>query len=140
MKKSEIKINYVDPIELHNELKNYKQTNQMSDNLGNIFITMCKRILNHSNFKNYNQSLKEDMSGHAYLLLCRYIKNCDPDIRTARQCFNYVSTIIFNAFKQVLIQHYKQENIKRDIMKKKQQEFSEMYGVIVKEDQFELYE
>lgn len=131
---------YVDPIVLQNELKIYKDTNQMSDNLGNIFITMCKRILNHSNFKNYNQSLKEDMSGHAYLLLCRYIKNCDPDIRTARQCFNYVSTIIFNAFRQVLIQHYKQENIKRDIMKKKQQEFSEMYGVIVKEDQFELYE
>lgn len=131
---------YVDPIELHNELKNYKQTNQMSDNLGNIFITMCKRILNHSNFKNYSKELKEDMSGHAYMLICRYVHNCDPDIRTAKQCFNYVSTIIFNAFKQVLIQHYKQENIKRDIMKKKQQEFSEMYGVVVKEDQFELYE
>ena len=131
---------YVDPIVLQNELKVYKDTNQMSDNLGNIFITMCKRILNHSNFKNYSKELKEDMSGHAYLLLCRYIKNCDPDIRTPKQCFNYVSTIIFNAFKQVLIQHYKQENIKRDIMKKKQQEFSEMYGVVVKEDQFELYE
>lgn len=131
---------YVDPIELHNELKNYKQTNQMSDNLGKIFMKMCDRIQNHSNFKNYSKEIKEDMSGHAYMLICRYVHNCDPDIRTAKQCFNYISTIIFNAFKQVLIQHYKQENIKRELIEQKQKEFSQQYGVIVKEDQFELYE
>lgn len=134
-----IKKYYVDPQQLHSELMSYKDTGSMSDDLGVMFINMCNKILNHHNFAGYSNELKQDMKGHALYLICKYIHNCDPTKRNPRECFNYVTTCIFNGFKQVIKQHYKQENLKRDFIRIMQLMFATEFGVTVREDEFELY-
>lgn len=135
-----IKKYYVDPQQLHSELMSYRDTGSMSDDLGVMLINMCNKILNHHNFKNYPADMKADMKGHALYLICKYIHNCDPTKRNPRECFNYVTTCIFNGFKQQLKQHYNEENKKRHLIQVMLQQFETTYGVNVKEDEFKLYE
>ena len=51
--------------------------------------------------------MKEEMKSYANLLFCRYAHNIDPNERDGRQVFNYVTAIIFSAYKQILIRYYK---------------------------------
>ena len=107
--------NYIDCNELHSEMKAYKDTGVISERLGQLFITMVDHILGHSNFRNYTQSIREEMKSYALLLLIKYSHNCDAYQRDARQTFNYITTITMNAFKQVLQKYYKQLNLKREL-------------------------
>ena len=107
--------NYIDRDELHSEMQAYKDTGVISERLGQLFITMTDHILGHSNFRNYTADLKEEMRSHALMLLVKYSHNCDAYQRDARQVFNYLSTVVFNAFKQVLQKYYKQLNLRREL-------------------------
>ena len=107
--------NYIDRTELHSEMKAYKDTGVISERLGQLFITMADHILGHSNFRNYTQAVRDEMKSYALLLLIKYSHNCDAYQRDARQTFNYLSTVIFNAFKQVLQKYYKHLNLKREL-------------------------
>ena len=107
---------YVDPNELHAELAKYQSTDIISERLGQIFINMTYHILNHSNFKQYNDNLKDDMRSHAIFMLMKYVHNCDPTERSPENCFNYVSTCIFNAYRQVLKDYYRDVNLKNDLI------------------------
>ena len=107
--------NYIQPEDLRQEFIQYKTTGQMSNRLGEMFMTMCDRILRHSNFNGYTQDLKEEMKSYANLLFCRYAHNIDPNERDGRQVFNYVTAIIFSAYKQTLKKFYKVQNLKREI-------------------------
>lgn len=111
----------------------------MSERLGVIFLTMIDRILKHANFRRYENSMKEDMRGHACLLIVKYIHNCDPDTRTPRQCFNYVTTTIWNAFVQVIKKHYQYENARHIMIRDAQLAFEQAVGIQIKnKDTFEL--
>ena len=107
--------NYIDRTELHSEMKAYKDTGVMSERLGQLFITMTDHILGHSNFRNYAQAVREEMKSHALLLLIKYSHICDAYQRDARQVFNYLSTVVMNACKQILIKYYKRLNLKREL-------------------------
>ena len=107
--------NYIDRNELHSEMKAYKDTGVISERLGQLFLTITDHILGHSNFRNYTQDVREEMKSHALILLVKYSHNCDAYQRDARQVFNYLSTVIFNAFKQTLLKYYKQQNLKREL-------------------------
>ena len=107
--------NYIDRDRLHQRMRDYKDTGIIGEELGKMFMVMIDHILGHSNFRNYTYDLKEEMRSHALLLLIKYSHNCDSYQRDSRQTFNYITTIIMNACKQILIKHYKQQNLQREL-------------------------
>ena len=132
--------NYIDRTELHNEMKAYKDTGIISERLGQLFLTMTDHILGHSNFRNYTQDVREEMKSHALLLLVKYSHNCDAYQRDARQVFNYLSTVTFNAFKQVLQKYYKHLNLKRELEQQYLDMLAQEYRINIKNDYLENFE
>ena len=132
--------NYIDRDQLHHLMRDYKDTGKISEQLGQMFMTMTDHILGHSNFRNYTADIKEEMRSHALLLLVKYSHNCDAYQRDARSVFAYVTTIIFNAYRQVLQKYYKQQNLKRDLETMYLQMLSNQFGITVKNDYIENFE
>ena len=132
--------NYIDRTELHSEMKAYKDTGVISERLGQLFITMTDHILGHSNFRNYTQAVREEMKSYALLLLIKYSHNCDAYQRDARQTFNYITTIVMNSCKQVLIKYYKNQNMKRELEQRYIDMLAQEYGVKIKNDYIENFE
>ena len=132
--------NYIDRDQLHQLMCDYKDTGIIGEELGKMFMTMTDHILGHSNFRNYTQDVREEMKSHALLLLIKYSHNCDAYQRDARQVFNYLTTIIFNACKQTLQKYYKQQNLKRDLEQKYIDMLAQEYGVNIKNDYLENFE
>ena len=132
--------NYIDRTELHNEMKAYKDTGIISERLGQLFMIMTDHILGHSNFRNYTQDVREEMRSHALLLLVKYSHNCDAYQRDARQTFNYITTIIFNACKQTLQKYYKHINLRRELERQYLDLLAQEYGISIKKDYIENFE
>ena len=132
--------NYIDRDQLHQLMRDYKDTGIISEELGKMFMIMTDHILGHSNFRNYTADIKEEMRSHALLLLVKYSHNCDAYQRDARQVFNYLSTIIFNSCKQTLQKYYKQQNLKRELETMYLQMLSNQFGINVKNDYLENFE
>ena len=132
--------NYIDRDQLHQLMRDYKDTGKISEQLGQMFMIMTDHILGHSNFRNYTVDIKEEMKSHALMLLVKYSHNCDAYQRDARQTFNYITTIIFNACKQVLQKYYKQQNLKRELETMYLQMLSNQFGIDVKNDYIENFE
>ena len=132
--------NYIDRDRLHQLMRDYKDTGIISEELGEMFMTMTDHILGHSNFRNYTQAVREEMKSYALLLLIKYSHNCDAYERDARQVFNYLSTVTFNAFKQVLQKYYKNLNLKRELETMYLQMLSNQFGIDVKNDYLENFE
>ena len=131
--------NYIDRDQLHKLMRDYKDTGIISEELGKMFIIMTDHILGHSNFRNYTADTKEEMKSHALMLLVKYSHNCDAYQRDARQVFNYLSTVVFNSFKQVLQKYYKQQNLKRELETMYLQMLSNQFGIDVKNDYLENF-
>ena len=123
------KNNYIDRDQLHQLMCDYKDTGIISEELGKMFMIITDHILGHSNFRNYTQAVREEMRSHALLLLVRYSHNCDAYQRDARQTFNYITTIVMNACKQILIKHYKLLNTKRELERQYLDLMQSTYGV-----------
>ena len=134
------KRNYIDRDRLHQLMRDYKDTGKISEELGKMFMVMVDHILGHSNFRNYTYDVREEMKCHALLMLVKYSHNCDAYQRDARQTFNYITTIIFNACKQILIKHYKQQNLKRELETMYLQVLSNQFSIDVKNDYLEKFE
>ena len=134
------KRDYIDRDRLYQLMRDYKDTGIISEELGKMFMTMTDHILGHSNFRNYTQAIREEMKSHALLLLVKYSHNCDAYQRDARQTFNYITTIIFNACKQTLQRYYKQQNLKRDLEQRYIDMLAQEYGVNIKNDYLENFE
>ena len=132
--------NYIDRDQLHQLMRDYKDTGKISEELGEMFMIMTDHILGHSNFRNYTADIKEEMRSHALMLLVKYSHNCDAYQRDARQTFNYITTIIFNACKQTLQKYYKQQNLKRELETMYLQMLSNQFGIDVKNDYLENFE
>ena len=131
---------YIDRKLLQQLMRDYKDTGRISEELGQIFIKMTDHILCHSNFRNYPHSLKEEMKGYALLLLIKYSHNCDAYQRDARQTFNYITTIIFNACKQILIKHYKQQNLQRELEEQYLDMMQSTYGIKINSEFLDNFE
>lgn len=132
--------NYIDRDQLHSLMRDYKDTGKISEQLGKMFMIMTDHILGHSNFRNYTVDIKEEMRSHALLLLVKYSHNCDAYQRDARQTFNYITTIIFNACKQTLQKYYKHMNLKRELEQQYLDMLAQEYGVKIKNDYIENFE
>ena len=134
------KRNYIDRDKLHQLMRDYKDTGKISEELGKMFMVMVDHILGHSNFRNYTQDVRQEMKCHSLLMLVKYSHNCDAYQRDARQTFNYITTIIFNACKQIIIKFYKQQNLKRELETMYLQMLSNQFGIDVKNDYLENFE
>ena len=132
--------NYIDRDQLHKLMRDYKDTGIISEELGKMFMVMTDHILGHSNFRNYTADIKEEMRSHALLLLIKYSHNCDAYQRDARSVFAYVTTIIFNAYRQVLQKYYKQLNLKRELERQYLDMLQSAYGVNIKNEYLENFE
>ena len=134
------KRDYIDRNQLHQLMRDYKDTGIISEKLGQMFMTMTDHILGHSNFRNYTQAVREEMKSYALLLLVKYSHNCDAYQRDARQTFNYITTIVMNSCKQVLIKYYKNQNMKRELEQRYIDMLAQEYGVKIKNDYIENFE
>ena len=132
--------NYIDRDRLHQLMRDYKDTGIIGEELGKMFMIMTDHILGHSNFRNYEQAVREEMKSRALLLLVKYSHNCDAHQRDARQTFNYITTIIFNACKQTLQKYYKQQNLKRDLEQRYIDMLAQEYRINIKNDYLENFE
>ena len=128
------KRNYIDRDRLHWLMRDYKDTGIIGEELGKMFMVMIDHILGHSNFRNYTQSVREEMKSYALLLLIKYSHNCDAYQRDARSVFAYVTTIIFNAYRQVLQKYYKQLNLKRELEKHYISMIENIFGINIKSE------
>ena len=134
------KRDYIDRNQLHQLMRDYKDTGKISEELGEMFMIMVDHILGHSNFRNYTQAVREEMKSYALLLLVKYSHNCDAYQRDARQTFNYITTIVMNSCKQVLIKYYKNQNMKRELEQRYIDMLAQEYGVKIKNDYIENFE
>ena len=134
------KRDYINRNQLHQLMRDYKDTGVISEELGQMFMTMTDHILGHSNFRNYTQAVREEMKSYALLLLVKYSHNCDAYQRDARQTFNYITTIVMNSCKQVLIKYYKNQNMKRELEQRYIDMLAQEYGVKIKKDYIENFE
>lgn len=98
----------------------------ISENLGKMMISIGQKMLNRSEFRNYSKELKEDMLGNFYLKLIKGLKNYNFEFNNP---FAFFSTAAWNAFLAVITRHYKQQNIKKDLMGKLAQELQTHIGI-----------
>ena len=134
------KRNYIDRDRLHQLMQDYKDTGVIGEELGKMFMVMVDHILGHSNFRNYTYAVREEMKCHALLMLVKYSHNCDAYQRDSRQTFNYITTIIMNACKQIIIKFYKQQNLQRELETMYLQMLSNQFSIDVKNDYLENFE
>lgn len=97
------------------ELKKYRKTKVISDELVKMFYKLARKISNRSNF--YLYTYKEDMIAESILTCIKYIDNFDPNISS--NPFSYFTLTIINSFKAFLNMEKKQSNIKK-ILKEQQ--------------------
>lgn len=110
-------MDYLDRDEFLAELKKSKRLPKATDKLGIMLMTLVDHILRSNSFCRYNESLKEDMRGFALMKMVRGIELFDES-KDAKAVFSYFTHACFNAFFTILSKHYKQQNIKRALMKK----------------------
>ena len=87
----------------------------MSDELGRMLMAIGDKVLNRSEFRNYTKELKEDMRSFFFYKSIRGLKNYDFAFNNP---FAWLTQCAFNAYITILKKHYKQINIKKDLMKK----------------------
>jgi DNA-directed RNA polymerase specialized sigma subunit len=85
---------YCDNDELLEELRKYKQSSKMSENLGMLILKIARNLSNKGNFAGY--TWKDDMIGEAVLTCVKYLHNFDPE--KSNNPFAYVTTCCKNAF------------------------------------------
>lgn len=98
----------------------------ISEELGRMIIAVGEKMLNRAEFRNYSKELKEDMLGMFELKLIRGLKNYNFKFNNP---FAFFTTAAWNAFLTVIGKHYKQQNIKKELMVKLAQELETYTGI-----------
>ena len=73
------------------------------------------RLLNHPSFNRYPQDMKDEMQQEGVLKQVRNLKNLDP---SKGSLFAYLTQCCWTAFIVYLGHHYRQVNIKREVLTK----------------------
>ena len=105
---------FVDSQEIWAEISNWKNTNQISDRLGQIFYEIAENMTKHPRFNRYDIELKKDMIGNAVLKMIRNLHNFKEE--KSQQSFSYCSCIAWTSFIDTLKKHYKYINRQREMM------------------------
>lgn len=86
----------------------------ISEDLGKMILHIATKLTNHSKFHNYNYDLKQEMISYACFKCVQGLKNYNFAFNNV---FSYITTACWNAFVNILAKHYKQINLKKEIMK-----------------------
>lgn len=110
---------YIDNEEYTQELLKYKKTGVASERLGELFTLHTERYASALSFKNY--TFLEEMKSQAKYFLLKYSKSFDPNYAKKNgkkmNAFSYCTTIIYNAFIQVIQKEKKHSKLKDKIIK-----------------------
>lgn len=98
----------------------------ISEELGKMMIMIADKLLNHSSFRNYPLEVKQDLRGIGLCKLIRGLKNYNFKFNNA---FAYFTQALWNSYITGLTKHYKQINIKRELMKKLFEEIETYNGI-----------
>lgn len=98
----------------------------ISERLGKMMIMIADKLLNHSSFRNYPLEVKQDLRSLGLLKLIRGLKNYNFKFNNA---FAYFTQALWNSYITGLTKHYKQINIKREMMKKLFEEIETYNGI-----------
>lgn len=85
---------YVTNEQIMEELKKYKENNEMSEKLGKIIIQIMKGLSSKGCFNGY--TWKDDMIAEALLTCVKYLKNFDPE--KSKNAFAYITKIGYTSF------------------------------------------
>lgn len=91
---------YIDPAELVVELKNYRRTGEISEKLGNMFLTLARKYVMLPRY--YLYSYREDFVSHAVERMVSQIDKINIDHPRSNPFF-YLSTLCDNACKAFII-------------------------------------
>lgn len=80
----------------------------LSDILGGNIVLLGQRLLNHRNFKGYNQQVKDEMLGDGVENCLRYFDNFDP--AKSKNPFAYFTQITWYAFIRRIKKEYAEQN------------------------------
>jgi uncharacterized protein (UPF0216 family) len=98
----------------------------ISEELGRMLMAIANKILNHSNFRNYDKELKADMASYFYYKAIRGLKNYNFKFNNP---FSWLTMCAFNSYLTIICKHYKHLNIKKDLMKKMISELETYNGI-----------
>ena len=126
---------YCTSAELHAELVKWRDSAKkiedriLSEELGRMLMAIADKMLNRSEFRNYSKELKEDAKGLFFVKAIKGLKNYNFAFNNP---FAYFSTCAWNAYITVISKHYKQQNIRKDIMKQLLSELETYQGIDAK--------
>lgn len=107
---------FVESSEIWDEILKWKDTNQISDRLGQIFYEIAENMTKHPRFNRYDIELKKDLIGDAVLKMIRNLHNFKEENRN--QSFSYCSCIAWTSFMDTLKRYYKHINRQRQMVLK----------------------
>jgi len=102
---------YIDKDEYSKELSSYRETGKCTERLGELYKTHVDRYASAANFKGY--TFLDEMKGQALLFLMKYSHNNF----NGNNAFSYCTTIIHNAFLQVIAKEKKHSELKDRLIK-----------------------
>ena len=107
---------FIESSEIWQEISKWKDTNQISDRLGQIFYEIAENMTKHPRFNRYDIELKKDMIQDAVLKMIRNLHNFKEQKR--QQSFSHCSCIAGTSFMDTLKKHYRHINRQREMMTK----------------------
>lgn len=110
---------YIDKDEYTAEVINYKKTGKASERLGELFTIHVDKYASSLSFKNY--TYLDEMKSQSKLFLLKYSTSFNPDYATKNNkkmnAFAYCTSIIYNAFLQVIQREKKHSALKDKLIK-----------------------
>ena len=85
---------------------------------------LASHMLRSKSFRSYSETLKEDMSSHALLCGIKGLRSFDEN--KTSNAFGYFTRCTWTAFLQVLNSHYRQVNIKKEMIERSMSEFDRL--------------
>lgn len=98
----------------------------ISEELGKMLIAIADKMLNRSEFRNYPKELKEDAKGFFFVKAIKGLKNYNFEFNNP---FSYFTTCAWNAYISTIMKHYKQQNIRKDVMQQLLSELETYSGI-----------
>lgn len=123
---------YCTSAELHAELVKWRDSAKkvedriLSEELGRMLMAIADKMLNRSEFRNYSKELKEDAKGFFFVKAIKGLKNYNFEFNNP---FAYFSTCAWNAYISTITKHYKQQNIRKEVMKQLLSELETYQGI-----------
>ena len=97
-----------------------------SEELGRMMMHIATKLTNHSKFRNYSYDVRQDMISYALFKMVQGLPNFNFEFNNP---FAYLTQASYNAFINVLSKYYKNQNIKKELMKSQLSQL-ECYGDI----------